>query len=72
MGKQIAAAEAEVGLAAAILDYYADRAEDFLAPRELPDAPGAAVETVPLGMILGDRAVELSRTTSWPAWLGRS
>ena len=52
MGKQIAAAEAEVGLAAAILDYYADRAEEFLAPRELPESPGAVVETEPIGVIL--------------------
>jgi succinate-semialdehyde dehydrogenase / glutarate-semialdehyde dehydrogenase len=52
MGKQIATAEAEVGLSAAILDYYADRAGEFLAPRELPESPGAVVETEPIGVIL--------------------
>src|ERR1700744_346863 len=52
MGKQIGTAEAEVGLSAAILDYYADRAEEFLAPRELPESPGAIVETEPIGVIL--------------------
>ena len=31
MGKLIGTAEAEVGLSAAILDYYADQAEAFLA-----------------------------------------
>lgn len=53
MGKLIGTSEAEVGLSAAILDYYADRAEDFLAPQELPEAPGAVVETEPIGVILG-------------------
>ena len=52
MGKQIGTAEAEVGLSAAILDYYADRAEEFLAPQELPESPGAVVETEPIGVIL--------------------
>jgi acyl-CoA reductase-like NAD-dependent aldehyde dehydrogenase len=45
MGKLIRTAEAEVGLSAAILDYYADHAETFLAPEELPESPGAVVET---------------------------
>jgi succinate-semialdehyde dehydrogenase/glutarate-semialdehyde dehydrogenase len=53
MGKLIGTAEAEVGLSAAILDYYADRAEQFLAPQVLPEAPGAFVETEPIGVILG-------------------
>jgi succinate-semialdehyde dehydrogenase / glutarate-semialdehyde dehydrogenase len=52
MGKLIGTAEAEVGLSAAILDYYADRAGEFLAPRELPESPGAVVETEPVGVIL--------------------
>ena len=51
MGKLIGTAEAEVELSAAILDYYADRAEEFLAPRELPESPGAVVETEPIGVI---------------------
>jgi succinate-semialdehyde dehydrogenase / glutarate-semialdehyde dehydrogenase len=53
MGKLIGTAEAEVGLSAAILDYYADHAEAFLAARELPESPGAVVETEPIGVILG-------------------
>jgi succinate-semialdehyde dehydrogenase / glutarate-semialdehyde dehydrogenase len=53
MGKLIGTAEAEVGLSAAILDYYADHAESFLAPQELPESPGAVIETEPIGVILG-------------------
>ena len=53
MGKLIGTSQAEVGLSAAILDYYADRAETFLAPRELPESPGAVIETEPIGVILG-------------------
>jgi succinate-semialdehyde dehydrogenase/glutarate-semialdehyde dehydrogenase len=53
MGKLIGTSEAEVGLSAAILDYYADRAETFLAPRELPESPGAVIETEPIGVIIG-------------------
>jgi len=53
MGKLIGTSEAEVVLSAAILDYYADRAETFLAPEELPESPGAVVETEPIGVILG-------------------
>jgi succinate-semialdehyde dehydrogenase/glutarate-semialdehyde dehydrogenase len=53
MGKLIGTSEAEVGLSAAILDYYADHAESFLAPRELPESPGAVIETEPIGVILG-------------------
>jgi succinate-semialdehyde dehydrogenase/glutarate-semialdehyde dehydrogenase len=53
MGKLIGTSEAEVGLSAAILDYYADHAEKFLAPQELPESPGAVIETEPIGVILG-------------------
>jgi succinate-semialdehyde dehydrogenase/glutarate-semialdehyde dehydrogenase len=53
MGKLIGTSEAEVGLSAAILDYYADHAESFLAPQELPESPGAVIETEPIGVILG-------------------
>jgi succinate-semialdehyde dehydrogenase/glutarate-semialdehyde dehydrogenase len=53
MGKLIGHSEAEVGLAAAILDYYADRAEKLLAPTELPESPGAVVVTEPIGVIFG-------------------
>ena len=52
MGKLIGTAEAEVALSAAILDYYADRAEKFLAPIELPESPGAVLTTEPIGVIL--------------------
>ena len=52
MGKLIGTSEAEVGLSASILDYYADRAETFLADRELPESPGAVVQTEPIGVIL--------------------
>lgn len=53
MGKLIGTAETEVHLSAAILDYYADRAEKFLAPTELSESPGAVVLTEPLGVIFG-------------------
>jgi len=53
MGKLIGQSEGEVGLAAAILDYYADRAETLLAPTELPESPGAVVVTEPIGVIFG-------------------
>jgi succinate-semialdehyde dehydrogenase / glutarate-semialdehyde dehydrogenase len=52
MGKLIAEARAEVGLSADILDYYADRAEAYLAPAPIPEVPDATVETLPLGVIL--------------------
>jgi succinate-semialdehyde dehydrogenase / glutarate-semialdehyde dehydrogenase len=53
MGKLIGEARAEVGLSADILDYYARRAEQFLAPRALLESPGAVVENRPIGVILG-------------------
>jgi succinate-semialdehyde dehydrogenase / glutarate-semialdehyde dehydrogenase len=53
MGKLIGTAEAEVELAASILDYYAERAETLMAPKELPESPGAAVLTEPIGVIFG-------------------
>jgi len=53
MGKLIGEARAEVGLSADILDYYAKRAEQFLAPKPIPESPGAVVETRPIGVILG-------------------
>lgn len=53
MGKLIGTAQAEVSLAASILDYYAAHAEAFLKPRALPESPGAFLETRPLGIILG-------------------
>jgi succinate-semialdehyde dehydrogenase / glutarate-semialdehyde dehydrogenase len=53
MGKLIGTSEAEVALSAAILDYYADRAETLMAPTELPESPGAVVITEPIGVIFG-------------------
>jgi succinate-semialdehyde dehydrogenase/glutarate-semialdehyde dehydrogenase len=53
MGKLIAQARGEVQLAADILDYYAQRAADFLQPAELKERPGCYVETRPIGVILG-------------------
>lgn len=52
MGKLINEARFEVGLSADILSYYADHAEEFLKPQELPDAPGSVVKTAPVGVIL--------------------
>ena len=52
MGKLLAQAKGEVELAAAIMDYYAARAEAYLKPEALPESPGSIVETKPLGIIL--------------------
>jgi NAD-dependent aldehyde dehydrogenases len=52
MGKVISQAYFEVDFTADILEYYAKNGEAFLAPRDLPDAPGATVVTEPLGVIL--------------------
>ena len=52
MGKPIGQAQFEVELSASILDYYADRAEELLAPSELEDSPGASVISEPIGVIL--------------------
>lgn len=51
-GKLIAEARFEVSLSADILDYYADRAEAYLKPQPIPEAPDATVETLPLGIIV--------------------
>ena len=53
MGKLIAEARGEVALSAAIIDYYAARAEAYLKPQPLPEAPGSIVEARPLGIIFG-------------------
>lgn len=52
MGKLVTQGYGEIQLSAAILDYYADKAADFLKPRELPGAPGAMLHPRPLGIIL--------------------
>src|SRR5260370_19401332 len=52
MGKLFREAQAEVKLSANILDYYADNAGTFLAPRKLKVAEGEAlVESEPLGVL---------------------
>lgn len=54
MGKLIAQSRGEVALSAAILDYYAEHAETFLAPETLSTPKGRAViESSPLGVLLG-------------------
>jgi succinate-semialdehyde dehydrogenase / glutarate-semialdehyde dehydrogenase len=53
MGKRIAESRSEVGVAAAILDYYAKKAESYLKPKLLPESPGAEVHTNPIGVLLG-------------------
>lgn len=54
MGKLIAQSEGEVKLSAAILDYYAEHAEAFLAPEKLATAKGdAVVESAPIGVLFG-------------------
>ena len=52
MGKLFREAQGEVELSADILDYYADNAEKFLAPRQLKvDEGEAIIENAPLGVI---------------------
>ncbi len=52
MGKLFSEARGEVELSAAILDYYADNAERFLAPEKLTVAAGEAfIENSPLGVL---------------------
>ena len=53
MGKLIAQSEGEVKLSAAILDYYAEHAEAFLAPEKLAAKGDAVVESSPIGVLFG-------------------
>ncbi len=54
MGKLLAQSMGEVALSAAILDYYAQHAEAFLAPEKLTTAKGeASVESNPVGVLFG-------------------
>ncbi len=54
MGKLIEQSAGEVALSAAILDYYAEHAERFLAPEKLDTAKGeATVENAPIGVVFG-------------------
>ena len=54
MGKLIAQSKGEVALSAAILDYYADHAQAFLAPEKLTTSKGdAMVVSDPIGVLFG-------------------
>jgi len=54
MGKLIQQSAGEVALSAAILDYYAEHAEAFLAPEKLVTGKGqAVVESAPIGVLFG-------------------
>ena len=54
MGKLIQQSAGEVALSAAILDYYAEHAEAFLAPEQLATSKGeAVVESAPIGVLFG-------------------
>ncbi len=54
MGKLFAESLGEVELSADILAYYAEHAEDFLAPERLdPESGEAVVESSPLGVLFG-------------------
>ena len=54
MGKLIDQSIGEVKLSAAILDYYAEHAEAFLAPEKITTAKGeATVESSPIGVLFG-------------------
>ncbi|MBC7726231.1 MAG: aldehyde dehydrogenase family protein, partial [Microbacteriaceae bacterium] len=54
MGKLLPQSAGEVALSAAILDYYAEHAEAFLAPETLTTPRGEAiVESAPIGVLFG-------------------
>ena len=54
MGKLIQQSLGEVALSAAILDYYAEHAQGFLAPEHLTTPRGqATVESAPIGVVFG-------------------
>ena len=54
MGKRISEGRDEVELSAAILQYYADHAETFLAPQDIETRVGDAhLEFSPLGVLIG-------------------
>jgi len=54
MGKRFEEAQAEVRLSADIIAYYAEHAEDFLAPERLnPESGAAHIESSPLGVLFG-------------------
>ena len=64
MGKLIAQSAGEVALSAAIIDYYADHAEAFLAPEPLKTDNGhAVVESSPIGVLFGVEQYISNRVT---------
>jgi succinate-semialdehyde dehydrogenase/glutarate-semialdehyde dehydrogenase len=53
MGKRIVESRGEVELSASIMQYFADRAQGFLAPKKLDSAVGdARIEYSPFGVLL--------------------
>ncbi|KAF7556351.1 hypothetical protein G7046_g6329 [Stylonectria norvegica] len=52
MGKLLTEARAEVELSAAILEYYATHAEQFLQTQPVPEAPNCIITTEPIGVIM--------------------
>jgi acyl-CoA reductase-like NAD-dependent aldehyde dehydrogenase len=65
------AARAQIELSAAILDYYADRAEEFLKPQPLAEASGSVVVIEPIGVLIAIEPWNFP-TTSSPEWPARS
>lgn len=54
MGKLVSEARSEVEISAAIVQYYADNAETFLAPKAVASTTGSArIEYSPLGVLVG-------------------
>ena len=54
MGKLLAQSAGEVALSAAILDYYAEHAQAFLAPEEITSrGTDSVIESCPVGVLLG-------------------
>ena len=66
MGKRISESRGEVQLTAEILDYYAQHAEEFLAPQVLNPASGEATfHNEPRSVCSSGWSRGTSRTTSW-------
>ncbi|WP_109478200.1 NAD-dependent succinate-semialdehyde dehydrogenase [Paraburkholderia sp. C35] len=53
MGKRIDEARYEVSLSANILEYYAERASEYLKPKKVPEVENAEVQIHPDGVLLG-------------------
>ena len=53
MGKLLGEAYAEVDISVGILQYYANNAQSYLAPKSLPESPNAQVLVEPIGVVLG-------------------